>query len=115
MLSTLDSNALLEFGEFLMQAQGITLPENMSLLVTEPNCDDLTKNLMNSDAGLRLLAGSHDGVLVDGVEQPMEPDEAADNAKMLEGVDPAKILGVSSDSNHERVSVISSPRTRNFQ
>lgn len=89
----------------------------MSLLVTESNRDELTKDLMNSDAGLRLLAGNHDGVLVSGphVEQQMEPEEAADNANMLEGVDPAKVLGVSSDSNHERVSVISSPRTRNYK
>ena len=80
------------------------------LRVTErcssPNQHELTKNLMNSDLGLRLLAGNNEEtLLVSSSHHQSENEESV--SIMLEAVDPTIVLGVN-DKNSDRVSVITS-------
>lgn len=101
--------------------QGITLAQEINLShllnTNEPNRDELSKNLMNSESGLRLLAGNNDGTLLvssSHVDQhSSEVEEGAEHAIMLEAVDPVIILGASGEKSPERVSVITS-RNRSF-
>lgn len=128
-MPTLDSNTLLDLSELFLtqtdgQVQGITLTQEMNLShllnVGESNRDELSKNLMNSESGLRLLAGNHEGTMlvssshVVGQHQS-EVEESADHAILLEAVDPVVILGASNEKSPERVSVITTSRNRNFQ
>lgn len=87
------------------------------LTTSEPNRDELSKNLMNSESGLRLLAGNNEGTLLvsssHSGQHQTEVEEAGDHAIMLEAVDPVIILGASSEKSPERVSVITS-RARSF-
>lgn len=88
------------------------------LTVGESNRDELSKNLMNSESGLRLLAGNHEGTMLVSSshtdQHQSEIEEGADHVIMLEAVDPVVILGASSEKSPERVSVITS-RNRHFQ
>lgn len=124
----MDSGGFLDLNELFLtqsdgQVQGITLTQEMNLAhlltVSEPNRDELSKNLMNSESGLRLLAGNNEGTLSlvssSHVSQHQsEVEESGEHAIMLEAVDPVVILGASSEKSPERVSVITS-RNRNFQ
>ena len=73
---------------------------------------------MNSESGLRLLAGNNERTLLvsssHANHQHSEVEEGGDHAIMLEAVDPVVVLGASSEKSPERVSVITS-RNRNFQ
>lgn len=73
---------------------------------------------MNSESGLRLLAGNNEGTLLVSSSHighhQSEVEEGGEHAIMLEAVDPVVILGGSSEKSPERVSVITS-RNRNFQ
>ena len=88
------------------------------LTVNESNRDELSKNFMNSESGLRLLTGNHGRkILVSSShadQHHSEVEEGADHVILLEAVDPVVIFGVSSETNPERVSVITE-RNRNFQ
>lgn len=113
---------------FLTQSDGqvqgipITLTQEMNLshllAGSEPSRDELSKNLMNSESGLRLLAGNNERTLLvsssHANHQHSEVEEGGDHAIMLEAVDPVVVLGASSEKSPERVSVITS-RNRNFQ
>lgn len=104
------------------QVQGITITQEMNLshLLAngDLNRDELSKNLMNSESGLRLLAGNNEGTLLVSSSHighhQSEVEEGGEHAIMLEAVDPVVILGGSSEKSPERVSVITS-RNRNFQ
>lgn len=122
----MDSTTLLDLSELFLtqsdgQVQGITLTQDLSHLLAggEPSRDELSKNLMNSESGLRLLAGNNEGTLLvssshGNHQHQSEVEEGADHAIMLEAVDPVVILGASTEKSPERVSVITS-RNRNFQ
>lgn len=123
-LPALDSGTLLDLSDlFLTETDGqVTLTQQMSLphmlTVGESNRDELSKNLMNSESGLRLLAGNHEGTMLVSSshtdQHQSEIEEGADHVIMLEAVDPVVILGASSEKSPERVSVITS-RNRHFQ
>ncbi|XP_046455032.1 zinc finger protein 236-like isoform X2 [Daphnia pulex] len=129
-LPTLDSTTLLDLRDlsdlFLTQSdgqvQGIALTQEMNLshllTVSESNRDELSRNLMNSESGLRLLTGNHGGTMLvsssHADQHHSEVEEGADHTIMLEAVDPVVILGASSETSPERVSVITA-RNRNFQ
>lgn len=99
------------------QVQGITLTQDLSQYLTvaerasSPN-HELSKNLMNSDSGLRLLAGNNEETLL--VSNSNHQSEVEENVGiMLEAVDPTVVLGTN-EKNHERVSVITS-RNNSFK
>ncbi len=78
--------------------------------MNESNRDELSKNFISSESGLRLFTGNHGGTMLDSSshadQNHSEVEEGADHAILLEAVDPVVILGVSSETNPERVSVI---------
>lgn len=125
-IPSLDSNTFLDLSELLFtqsdgQVQGITITQEMNLshllTASDHNRDELSKNLMNSESGLRLLAGNNEGTLLvssSHVGHQSEVEEGGEHAIMLEAVDPVVILGASSENSPERVSVITS-RNRSFQ
>jgi hypothetical protein len=96
------------------QVQGIALTQEMNLshllTMNESNRDELSKNFISSESGLRLFTGNHGGTMLDSSshadQNHSEVEEGADHAILLEAVDPVVILGVSSETNPERVSVI---------
>jgi len=113
-LPPLDPTTLLDLSELFTsqnegQVQGITLTQDLShyLTVTERASSpshEFSKNLMNSDSGLRLLAGNNQETLL--VSSSNHQSEAEENVGiMLEAVDPAIVLGAN-EKNPERVSVI---------
>jgi len=121
-LPPLDPSTLMDLSELFTtqnegQVQGITLTQDLShyLTVTErassPN-HELSKNLMNSDSGLRLLAGNNEETLL--VSNSSHSSEVEENVGiMLEAVDPTVVLGTN-EKNPERVSVITS-RNNSFK
>ena len=129
-VTQLDSNQLLDFSEFFPSqgegVQGITLtpaelnlqlltvPERQTSSPNQQQHQELSKNLINSDSGLRLLAGNHEAsLLVSGSQLSLAHHEAEESVGiMLEAVDPSVVLG-SQDSNPERGSVNHTSRHRN--
>lgn len=99
------------------QVQGITLTQDLSQYLTVAErasspSHELSKNLMNSDSGLRLLAGNNEETLL--VSNSNHQSEVEENVGiMLEAVDPTVVLGTN-EKNHERVSVITS-RNNSFK
>lgn len=102
------------------QVQGIALTQEMNLshllTVNESTRDELSKNFMNSESGLRLLTGNHGGTMLvsssHADQHNSEVEEGADHAILLEAVDPVDILGASSETNPERAVITA--RNRNF-
>jgi len=130
-VTQLGSNQLLHFSKFFpSQGEGVqsitltsaelnllllTVPEGQTSSPNQQQHQELSKNLINSDSGLRLLAGNHEAsLLVSGSQLSLahhhEAEESVDI--MLEAVDPSVVLR-SQDSKRELRSVIHTSRNSN--